>query len=156
MDVTAKAFFAVDGWPQRSWEAARALTQLLQENPLVAHIGFVEAYAVGPAAVQRVEDSHIAFMFFLQEGLVQRPQTEPISRVAMEAIIAGVFEVIYLKSRARVKPQLARMLSHVMHLWLAPFLGVAESDAFIDRQLQSDELGKAQRKRTPAERRRRE
>jgi AcrR family transcriptional regulator len=156
MDVTAKAFFAVDGWPQRSWEAARALTQLLQENPLVAHIGFVEAYAVGPAAVQRVEDSHIAFMFFLQEGLVQRPQTEPISRVAMEAIIAGVFEVIYLKSRARVKPQLARMLSHVMHLWLAPFLGVAESDAFIDRQLQSDELSKAQRKRTPAKRRRRE
>jgi AcrR family transcriptional regulator len=135
MDVTAKAFFAAERWPQRSWEAGRALTQLLQENPLIAHVGFVEAYAVGPAAVQRVEDSHTAFIFFLQEGLVQRPHSEPISRVAMEAIIAGVFEIIYLKSRERGRPKLAAMLPQIAHLWLTPFLGVAESDAFIDSQL---------------------
>src|SRR6202020_2335024 len=70
MDVTAKAFFATEGWPRRSWEAGHAPTQLLQANPLVARIGFVEAYAVGPGAVQRIEDSHAAFMFFLQGGLV--------------------------------------------------------------------------------------
>jgi AcrR family transcriptional regulator len=135
MDVTAKAFFAAEGWPQRSWEGGRALTQLLQENPLVAHVGFVEAYAVGPAAVQRIEDSHTAFMFFLQEGLVQRPHSEPISRVAMEAIIAGIFEIIYLKSRQRGQPKLAAMLPHIAHLWLTPFLGVEETDAFIDGQM---------------------
>ncbi len=135
MDVTSRAFFAVQGWPQRSWEGGRALTQLLQENPLVAHVGFVEAYAVGPAAVQRIEDSHIAFMFFLQEGLVQRPAAEPVSRVAMEAIVAGVFEIVYLKARQRGKPQLGAMLPHVAHLWLTPFLGVDEGDAFIERQL---------------------
>ncbi len=139
MDVTSRAFFAADGWPQRSWEGGRALTQLLQENPLVAHVGFVEAYAVGPAAVQRIEDSHIAFMFFLQEGLMQRPEAEPVSRVAMEAIVAGVFEIVYLKARQRGKPQLAAMLPHVAHLWLSPFLGVAESDAFIERQLSASE-----------------
>jgi AcrR family transcriptional regulator len=147
MDVTARAFFATDGWPQRSWEGARVLTQLLQENPLVAHVGFVEAYAVGPAAVQRIEDSHIAFTFFLQEGLVQRPQAEPVSRVAMEAIIAGVFEIIYLEARRRGEPQLAAMLAHVAHLWLTPFLGVTESDAFIDRQLQSSAVRRRSRKK---------
>jgi AcrR family transcriptional regulator len=134
MDVTAKAFFAADGWPQRSWEAGRALTQVLQENPLVARVGFVEAYAVGPSATQRVEDSHIAFMFFLQEGLVHRVATSPPSRVAMEAVISAVFEVIYLQARAQGEPQIASMLEAIAHLWLTPFLGVEDADAFIESQ----------------------
>lgn len=135
MDVTAKAFFAGASWPERSWEGGRALTQLLQANPLVAHVGFVEAYAVGPAAVQRIEDSHIAFMFFLQEGLVQADQEPPPSRVAMEAIIAAIFEVIYLQARRGDELEVAGMLGQIAHLWLAPFLGVAEADAFIDSQM---------------------
>jgi AcrR family transcriptional regulator len=135
MDVTAKAFFATEGWPQRSWEAARALTGLLQANPLVAHVGFVEAYAGGQATVQRIEDSHTAFMFFLQEGLVHTKPGETPSRVAMEAIIASVFEVIYLQTRGDGELRIAGALPHVAHLWLTPFLGVDETDDFIDRQL---------------------
>jgi AcrR family transcriptional regulator len=137
MDVTAKAYFAVEGWPRRSWEAGRALTQLLADNPLVAKVGFVEAYAVGPAAVQRIEDSHTAFLFFLQEGLAQDQAREPPSRVAMEAIIAGVFEVIYLQARDPSESQIAAMVGQIEHLWLTPFLGVAETNSFIDRQLRS-------------------
>jgi AcrR family transcriptional regulator len=135
MDVTAKAFFAAEGWPQRSWEAARALTGLLQANPLVAHVGFVEAYAGGQATVQRIEDSHTAFMFFLQEGLVHTKPGETPSRVAMEATIASVFEVIYLQTRGDGELQIAGALPHVAHLWLTPFLGVDGADDFIDRQL---------------------
>jgi AcrR family transcriptional regulator len=136
MDVTAKAFFAGNSWPARSWEAGRALTQLLDANPLVANVGFVAAYAVGPRAVQRIEDSHTAFMFFLQEGLVAQPQADPPSRVAMEAIVAGVFEIIYLQVRKRAKTQITAMLPHIAHLWLTPFLGSEEADAFIDEQMQ--------------------
>jgi AcrR family transcriptional regulator len=135
IDVTAKAFFSVEGWPQRSWEAGRALTQLLAENPLVASVGFVEAHAVGASAVQRIEDSHTTFVFFLQEGLLQQPEDSvPPSRVAMEAIIAAVFETIYLRVRAGAQSRLPAMLGHIEHLWLTPFLGAQEADAFIDRQ----------------------
>jgi AcrR family transcriptional regulator len=151
MDVTAKAFFSVEGWPLRSWEAGRAFTQLLQANPLVAHVAFVEAYAVGPGAVQRIEDTHTAFMFFLQEGLTL--SEEPVGRVAMEAIIASVFEVIYLQARAGEELQIAGMLPHIAHLWLTPFLGPKASDAFIDAQLRKAKTGaKAQRKPRPAPR----
>ncbi len=132
MDVTSKAFFAAEGWPQRSWEAGRALTQLLQDNPLVANVGFVEAYAVGPGAVQRIEDSHAAFMFFLQEGLVYRPLQTPPTRVAMEAIVASVFEVIYSQARRGEELQIAGALAYIAHLWLTPFLGPAEANRFID------------------------
>jgi AcrR family transcriptional regulator len=146
MDVTAKAFFSVEGWPQRSWEAGRALTQLLQENPLVARVGFVEAYAVGASAVQRIEDSHTAFVFFLQEGLLQQPKDSvPPSRVAMEAIIAAVFETIYLQVRAGAESQLPAMLGQIEHLWLTPFLGVAEADAFIERQQRASKARKRSR-----------
>jgi AcrR family transcriptional regulator len=135
MDITAKAYFSGASWPERSWEAGRALAQLLEDNPLIAHVGFVEAYAVGPAAVQRVDDSHVAFMFFLQEGLVFERQESPPSRVAMEAIIASIFEIIYLQAKGRGKPQVTAMLPHIAHLWMAPFLGVRASEAFIDAQL---------------------
>ncbi|HXP29339.1 MAG TPA: hypothetical protein VN804_06255, partial [Solirubrobacteraceae bacterium] len=135
MDLTSKAFFAGENWPNRSWEGGRALTQLLEDNPLVAHIGFVEAYAVGPAAIQRIEESHIAFAFFLQEGLVYREQERPPSRVAMEAIITSIFEIVYLQARDHGTPEVAAMLPHIAHLWLTPFLGAGESDEFIDEQL---------------------
>jgi len=135
MDITSSAFFAGKDWPERSWEAGRALTQLLEDNPLVAHVGFVEAYAVGPGAVQRIEDSHIAFTFFLQEGLVYRKQAHPPSRTAMEAIITCIFEIIYRQSRHGAKPEVASMLPHIAHLWLTPFLGPKDANEFIDRQL---------------------
>jgi AcrR family transcriptional regulator len=135
MDVTAKAFFAADGWPQRSWDAGHALTQLLQVNPLVAHIGFVEAYAVGPGAVQRIEDSHTAFMFFLQEGLVHTSAQDAPTRVAMEAIVASVFEIIYLRIRAGEESQIGAALPDIMHMWLTPFLGTSAANEFIERQL---------------------
>src|ERR1700682_2060706 len=67
MSVPAAAFFAGATWPERNWEAGRAFTQFLEQNPIVAHVGFVEAYAVGPGAAQRLEDSHSAFAMLLQE-----------------------------------------------------------------------------------------
>jgi AcrR family transcriptional regulator len=135
MDVTAKAFFATERWPERSWEAGQALTQLLQANPLVAHVGFVEAYAVGPGAVQRIEDSHAAFMFFLQEGLIHTSVEDAPTRVAMEAIVASVFEIIYLRIRAGEESQIGAVLPDIAHMWLTPFLGISAADAFIERRL---------------------
>ena len=140
MDVTSSAFFAGIDWPERSWEGGRALTQLLEDNPLVAHVGFVEAHAVGPGAVQRIEDSHIAFMFFLQEGLVYKQQPVPPTRLAMEAIIANIFEIIYRQARAEGTPQVAAMLPHIAYLWLTPFLGSAEAEKFIAGHEQDGQL----------------
>ena len=134
MDITANAFFSATEWPARSWEAGRALTQLLEDNPLVAHVGFVEAHAVGPAAVQRIEDTHIAFTFFLREGLVYRKQDIPPTSVVMEVIVASIFEIVYRVSRHEGKPQVASMLGPIAHVWLTPFLGGDEANSFIERQ----------------------
>src|ERR1035441_5170156 len=55
MAATAGAFFSAEQWPERMWNALGALTDWIESNPAVAHVGFVESYAVGPGAVQRVD-----------------------------------------------------------------------------------------------------
>jgi len=135
MAITAGAFFAGASWPERMWEAMRAATQSVQENPTVAHVGFVEAYAVGPGAIQRVEDSHIAFTIFLQEGYQYEPRGTPPSRLALEAIITSIFEIVYRQARASATPETAGMLAHIMHLCLTPFMGPEKANKFIDQKL---------------------
>jgi AcrR family transcriptional regulator len=136
MAAAAGAFFAGKSWPERIWEAFRATTQSVDETPTFAHVAFVEAYAVGPRGIQRVEDSHIAFTIFLQEGYRQQREGQvPPSRLALEAIVATIFEIVYLQTRTSAKPKTAGLLAHFVHLCLAPFIGAAATNEFIDEQL---------------------
>jgi AcrR family transcriptional regulator len=135
MDATAGAFFTGSTWPERSWQAGRAFTQFLESNPTIAHVGFVEAYAVGPGAVQRLEDSHTAFAMLLQEGYQHVPEGAGPSRVVLEAIITTIFETVYHRARATGKPRLSGLLPHLTFLVLSPFLGPVEANAFIEEKL---------------------
>ncbi len=136
MDVTASAFFAGASWPERIWEAARAFTQLLESNPLITHVGFVEAHAVGPGAAQRVQDSHVAFAIFLQEGYLDLGNGQsPPTRAAVEAIVTTIFEIVYLQARAGANPKISGMTGRIVFLCLAPFLGAGEADRFIAKKM---------------------
>jgi AcrR family transcriptional regulator len=135
MTVTASAFFKGSTWPERTWEAGRALAQFLQTNPLIAHVGFVEAGAVGPRAMQRIEDSHTAFTIFLQEGYQYAPQPSPPPQAALEAIVTTIYETIYHQARRPGKPKLAGLLPHMTHLSIAPFLGTHNTNHYIDQKL---------------------
>jgi AcrR family transcriptional regulator len=156
MAVTAGAFFAGSTWPERIWEAYRAATQSVQENPTVANVGFVESYAVGPRGIQRVEDSRVAFTIFLQEGFrVSESATAP-SRPALEAIVTMIFELVYREARASAEPRTTTLLAQIAHLCLTPFMGSDAANAFIDAKLaengQADALARrGSRRRTPAD-----
>lgn len=145
MATTAGAFFAGKTWPERIWEAFRAMTQSVDETPAFAHVAFVEAYAVGARGIQRVEDSHVAFTIFLQEGYrSQPPEATPPSRLALEAVVSTIFEIVYLHARAGSKPKTAGLLAHVVHLCLEPFIGSAPTNEFIDKELDKlDKPGKS-------------
>jgi AcrR family transcriptional regulator len=136
MAATAGAFFAGKSWPERIWEAFRAISQSIDDTPTFAHVAFVEAYAVGARGIQRVEDSHIAFTIFLQEGYRhQREDVAPPSRLALEAIITTIFEIVYLQTRASPTPETAGLLAYFVYLCLAPFIGVAAANELIDQHL---------------------
>jgi AcrR family transcriptional regulator len=151
MTATAGAFFTGASWPERIWEGTRGFAGFLERNPMIAHVGFVEAYAVGPAAVQRVEDSHTTFTIFLQEGYQQNPQPTAPSRLALEAIITSIFEIVYREARHSEQPRPTAMLGHMAFLALAPFLGAENANELIDERLQeSNQLSPAARDRLAA------
>jgi AcrR family transcriptional regulator len=134
MDVTARAFFSGATWTERHWEAGRAFTQFLERNPTIARVGFVEAHAIGPGAVQRLEDSCRAFAMLLQEGYRHALGTPP-SNLAREAIVTTIFETVYHHARTDRRPRLSRLLPHMTFLVLSPFLGPVEANAFIDQKV---------------------
>jgi AcrR family transcriptional regulator len=133
--VTTRAFFAGESWPERVWEAGRAFTQSLEQNPGLAHVSFVEFHAAGSAGVQRNSELVLAFTVFLQEGYQYKPSSSPPSRVALGAIAATNFEVVYQRVRTSAEPKLRGLLPHAVFLGLAPFLGPTETNRFIGRQL---------------------
>ncbi|HEY4896305.1 MAG TPA: TetR/AcrR family transcriptional regulator, partial [Solirubrobacteraceae bacterium] len=136
MAQTASAFFAGTSWPERVWEAGRAFTGFLEANPLITHMGFVEAYAVGGDAVKRLEDSRAGFTIFLQEGYQAYPQQTPPSRVALEAIAATTFELAYCLAREEAHGEMSGLLPNIVDLALTPFTGSTEANRFIDEKLE--------------------
>jgi AcrR family transcriptional regulator len=143
--MVAHAYFARDDWPERIWEALRVVTQSAQTNPSGAQIALVAAYAVGTAAVQRVEDSRAAFTVFLHEGYRHSGRDDQPSLLALEAIATGVFEILYRAARERESRDTTGLLPYAAYLCLAPFMGPEPAERFIDQQL-SDELGKPGRR----------
>lgn len=135
MAAAAGAFFAGTSWPDRIWEAFRAVAHSIDENPTVAHVAFVEAYAVGPRGIQRVEDSRIAFAIFLQEGYQQQGASKAPSPAALETIITTIFEIVYIQARADSQATTSTLVAHFAHLCLTPFVGAAAGNRFIDRRL---------------------
>lgn len=140
MGAMTHAFFAAEGWPERAWQAGLAYMGLLEAEPLIAHTGFVEAYCFGPQAIQRVEDSHIAFTIFLQEGYLHtddgRQGADPPPRqLALEGIVDASYEIVYRQVRAGRTQDLSRMLGHMGAFVYPPFLGIKEANVFIGRQL---------------------
>jgi AcrR family transcriptional regulator len=133
MALSASAFFSQSEWPERTWAAMRAATQFQASHPIVAHIALVESHAVGASAIQRVDDSRAAFTIFLQEGNLQAGQ--PASRTMMEAIAGSVFEICYRVARRGESDRMSCLACSGAFIVLAPFIGPAAANAFIDEKL---------------------
>lgn len=140
MAVSASAFFGCEEWPDRIWEGLYAGTHFNATHPVMAHIGFVEAHAVGNPAIQRVDDSRAAFKIFVQEGY--RHASIPPPSITADALSATIFEIGYRHARDRRIELLPRLTPHAAHLVLAPFLGCERTDEFIDAKLSETRLAR--------------
>jgi AcrR family transcriptional regulator len=133
MAVAASAFFSATNWPERAWESMRASTQFQTTHPIMAHIALVESHAVGAPAIQRVDDSRAAFTIFLQEG--NQHTSHPVSQTVMEAIGGSVFEICYYQARQGQSERMSRLTCNSAYIVLAPFMGAAAANQFIDERL---------------------
>lgn len=139
LTVSASAFAIGNSWPEQIWQAGRAFTQLVEQNPALAHISFVEAHAAGADAMRRHQELVVAFTIFLREGFRDlAPGQHPPSPLTLEAIALTNFEIAYRQCREGASMHLSGLISHGAYLTLAPFLGVQGADQFIDQQLGED------------------
>jgi AcrR family transcriptional regulator len=145
MALTAGAFATAESWPERVWEAARAFTECVQQNPTLAYVSFVESHAGGPVAMGRLPELIGAFTIFLQEGYrydsPRAGSARAPSSVALEAIVTAVFELCHLHSR-RPDTQPGSQLHQLAFICLAPFLGAVATTAFLQsRRTGNDRTG---------------
>jgi AcrR family transcriptional regulator len=134
MAVTASAFFAVEEWPQRIWEAALAYMRYLEQNPALAHASLIEGHAGAPQSVQRFEELQASFTIFLQEGYhyqAHRQESAP-SRVALEAIAHANFELLYRCAR-NGEQEMKGLVARLVYLCLAPFVGTSRTSELIEQ-----------------------
>jgi len=136
MAATAGAFVAGEDWPTRLWEATRACTQCLAQNPTLTYAAFVEGHAAGAPGGRSVESFVHAFTIFLQEGYRSpSPQGRPTPRrpstLELEAIVTAVFELGYRHARGPDEQDLTGLVDHIVFLALAPFLGVCAAEDFL-------------------------
>jgi len=147
MALTAGAFATADSWPERVWEAARAFIDCVQQNPTFSYVSFVESHAGGAVAMARLPELVAAFTIFLQEGYryasLQPDSPRAPSQTALEAIVTAVFELCHLHAR-RTDTQPGRQLDELAFICLAPFLGAAQADAFLETRHSADDRAREQ------------
>jgi AcrR family transcriptional regulator len=129
MAVSAGAFFSVAEWPERVRQGILAGTQFQASHPMLTHMLYVQSYAIGPAGIQRIEDTHAAFTVFLQEG--NRLASEPQPPAVLDAIIAANFEIAFHLSRQDRGEDISRFAPLMTYLCLAPFLGAQAASEFV-------------------------
>jgi AcrR family transcriptional regulator len=133
MALAAEAFFSGTTWPERIWEGIHASAQFAASYPVLTRVAFVDSHAVGPAAIQRVEDSRAAFMIFLEEG--HRHTDTPLPRCSLQAIVATIFDIGHREALERDSQLMPRLVPHAAYIALAPFLGPRMANQFIDGKL---------------------
>jgi AcrR family transcriptional regulator len=131
----APAFFTPAVWPERVWRGAHAFTGFLSREPLLAYLGFVECYALGPGFAARVHDMQLAFTLLLEEGYRQRPQGRRLSRACSHLAAATIFEAGFQASRRSASIFLRRLQPLAVYIALAPFIGLEEAGEFVAAKL---------------------
>jgi AcrR family transcriptional regulator len=138
MAVTAGAFFAAGGsWPEQVWDAGAALTRFVAGAPSLAHFGFVESYALGPAIARRTDDAMIAFTVFLREGQRFRPQAPSLTTTAADATVVAAIDMVAYDVRHGRTEDLFGLEPVTSYMILAPFLGADEARAFVEEKIRS-------------------
>ena len=111
-------------WPERMHRGLDTLLRILAAEPAFAALAVVEVLAAGPTARARrraLLDTYAAFF----ADAPRRPGLPEVPAGVIDAVIAGVYGVIYdYVSSGRVA-QLPGQLPHLTYLVVVPFLGPA-------------------------------
>jgi AcrR family transcriptional regulator len=130
--VTA-AFASGETWPSSVRRGLGAFLNLLASEPVLAQVCVVEALAAGPRALARRTAAMQAFQALLEPPADDVLVTTSAPPVALEAIVGGIYEVIYSRVTSQRTDELPTLLPSLLHSALLPFVGAEVAEAEYQR-----------------------
>ncbi len=134
--VTA-AFASGESWTSRVRRGLAAFLNLLASEPVLAQVCVVEALAAGPRALARRTEAMEAFQALLQPPKGDAMATSTAPPVAVEAIVGGIYEVIYSRVTTQRTDELPSLLPSLLHTALLPFVGADVAEAEYERTVRT-------------------
>jgi AcrR family transcriptional regulator len=110
-------------WIEGVRAGALALLEFLASEPALAHLSCVDMLIAYPHVAGRVAETNSAYAELLAMDLGGGAPSQHSTQIVNEAIVGGVFELLYdyiLRGHTRRLPEL---VDHVSYIALAPFIG---------------------------------
>jgi AcrR family transcriptional regulator len=126
---------SLQSWPQRVSAGLTAFLSYVVQEPALARTCMVEALSAGPAAVEYYEKSQQAFVSLFRLGRDVSPHGADLPETMEEAIIGGVFWIVYQRLAGGGAAAIPELLPELIEFALTPYLGaeaareVASGDA---------------------------
>lgn len=125
LQCVANATGRVETYPERVSVGLSALLHCVAGEPALARTCIVEALSAGPAAIERYESSIQAFVPLFRGGRKYAPHGEQLPETLEEAIVGGVFWIIYQRIIMGETEQIGKLLPELVEFSLTPYLGAA-------------------------------
>lgn len=118
----AHSFVQPGRWPERMRRGLATLLHILAAEPAFASLAVVEVLAAGPRALACRRALLASYIDFFAAAPRRAGQPE-VPRVAIEAVIAGVYGVIFDHVSTGRVTELPDRLPELTYVVLAPFIG---------------------------------
>jgi AcrR family transcriptional regulator len=113
----------LDNWADRVRAGLTSFLGFVIEEPALARTCMVEALSAGPAAVERYEKSQQAFVSLFKLGRDVSPRGGQLPETLEEAIIGGVFWIVYQRLAVGEVTAIPALLPELIEFALGPYLG---------------------------------
>lgn len=123
LDRVVAAAGEIEDWPRRVEAGLGAFLRYVAEEPALARTCMVEALTAGPDSFQYYEESLQAFVSLFKLGRGVTPHGEELPETLEEAIIGGVFWIVYQRLMVGGIDGIEEMLPEVVEFALTPYLG---------------------------------
>jgi AcrR family transcriptional regulator len=119
----------IEDWPGRVRAGLAAFLEYIAQEPALARTCVVEALAAGPASVRCYEESLQSFVSLFKLGRDVSPYDEKLPATMEEAIIGGVFWIVYQRLAIGQLDELHDLLPEMLEFALTPYLGAETAHA---------------------------
>lgn len=127
LERVVEAAGTFDSWAERVRAGLTAFLEYVAEEPALARTCMVEALSAGPAAVEHYEKSQQAFVSLFKLGRDVSPHGGQLPETLEEAIIGGVFWIVYQRLAIGEEATIPELLPELIEFALTPYLGAKQA-----------------------------